>query len=219
MFKIIPFQVAEFKFLTFISKYSTWCLHSRKDLTIKVVSVSEQSVKSELIEQIKEKAVVHGKVILSSGKEADYYVDLRRVTLDAEAAPLVGQAMLNATKDFDYEAVGGLTLGADPVATAMMHAAKQQGRNINSFVVRKEGKAHGLQRRIEGPDVKGKKVLAVEDTSTTGGSVLTAVEALREAGAIVVGVAVVVDRGAGQKIEDAGLKYVSVVSLQELGLA
>ena len=177
------------------------------------------SIKSELIEQIKQKAVVHGKVILSSGKEADYYVDLRRVTLDAVAAPLVGQAMLEATKDFDYEAVGGLTLGADPVATAMMHEAKKHGRILNSFVVRKEGKAHGLQRRIEGPDVKGKRVLAVEDTSTTGGSVLTAVEALNEAGAIVVGVAVVVDRGAGKKIEDAGLKYVSVVSLQELGLA
>ncbi len=177
------------------------------------------SIKSELIEQIKQKAVVHGKVILSSGKEADYYVDLRRVTLDAIAAPLVGQAMLEATKEFDYEAVGGLTLGADPVATAMMHEAKKQGRILNSFVVRKEGKAHGLQRRIEGPDVKGKRVLAVEDTSTTGSSVLTAVESLNEAGAIVVGVAVVVDRGAGKKIEDAGLKYVSVVSLQELGLS
>ena len=176
------------------------------------------SIKSELIEQIKQKAVVHGKVILSSGKEADYYVDLRRVTLDAVAAPLVGQAMLEATKDFDYEAVGGLTLGADPVATAMMHMAKANGRALNSFVVRKEGKAHGLQRRIEGPDVAGKRVLAVEDTSTTGGSVLTAVEALEQAGAIVVGVAVVVDRGAGAKVEAAGLKYISVISLEELGL-
>ncbi len=153
-----------------------------------------------------------------AGKPAGNFVHLRRVTLDAVAAPLVGQAMLDATKDLDFEAVGGLTLGADPVATAMMHVAKQNGRVLNSFVVRKEGKAHGLQRRIEGPDVKGKKVLAVEDTSTTGGSVLTAVQALQEAGAIVVGVAVVVDRGAGKKIEDAGLKYISVVSLQELGL-
>jgi orotate phosphoribosyltransferase len=135
------------------------------------------STKSELIKEIKEKAVVHGKVTLSSGKEADYYIDLRRVTLDAVAAPLVGQAMLDATKGLDYEAVGGLTLGADPVATAMMHMAKANGRALNSFVVRKEGKAHGLQRRIEGPDVAGKRVLAVEDTSTTGGSVLTAVEA------------------------------------------
>lgn len=176
------------------------------------------STKSELINEIKEKAVVHGKVTLSSGKEADYYIDLRRVTLDAVAAPLVGQAMLDATKDLDYEAVGGLTLGADPVATAMMHVAKANGRALNSFVVRKEGKAHGLQRRIEGPDVAGKRVLAVEDTSTTGGSVLTAVEALEQAGAIVVGVAVVVDRGAGAKVEAAGLKYISVISLEELGL-
>ena len=177
------------------------------------------STKSELIREIKEKAVVHGKVTLSSGKEADYYIDLRRVTLDAVAAPLVGQAMLDATKGLDYEAVGGLTLGADPVATAMMHIAKVNGRALNSFVVRKEGKAHGLQRRIEGPDVAGKRVLAVEDTSTTGGSVLTAVEALEQAGAIVVGVAVVVDRGAGAKVEAAGLKYISVISLEELGLA
>ena len=176
------------------------------------------SIKSELITKIKEKAVVHGKVTLSSGKKADYYIDLRRVTLDAVAAPLVGQAMLDATKDLDYEAVGGLTLGADPVATAMMHMAKANGRALNSFVVRKEGKAHGLQRRIEGPDVAGKRVLAVEDTSTTGGSVLTAVEALEQAGAIVVGVAVVVDRGAGAKVEAAGLKYISVISLEELGL-
>ena len=176
------------------------------------------STKSELINEIKEKAVVHGKVTLSSGKEADYYIDLRRVTLDAVAAPLVGQAMLDATKGLDYEAVGGLTLGADPVATAMMHVAKANGRALNSFVVRKEGKAHGLQRRIEGPDVAGKRVLAVEDTSTTGGSVLTAVEALEQAGAIVVGVAVVVDRGAGAKVEAAGLKYISVISLEELGL-
>jgi orotate phosphoribosyltransferase len=199
--------------------YSTSADFVLIQLRIKVFIMYTDSVKSELIKQIKEKAVVHGKVILSSGKEADYYVDLRRVTLDSVAAPLVGQAMLEVTKDLDFECVGGLTLGADPVATAMMHVAKQNGRNLNAFVVRKEGKAHGLQRRIEGPDVKGKKVLAVEDTSTTGGSVLTAVEALKEAGAIVVGVAVVVDRGAGKKIEEAGLKYLSVVTLQELGLS
>jgi len=171
-----------------------------------------------LKEQIIEKAVVLGKVILSSGKEADYYVDLRRVTLDAEAAPLVGAVMLDLLKDWDYEAVGGLTLGADPVAVAMMHVAGQHGRKIDSFVVRKAEKQHGLQRRIEGPDVKGRKVVAVEDTSTTGGSVLTAVEALREAGAIVVGVAVIVERGAKQAILDAGLEYRSAYSLSDLGL-
>ena len=176
------------------------------------------SAREQLRNEIVKKAVVHGKVILSSGIEADYYVDLRRVTLDHVAAPLVGEVMLELTKDLDYEAVGGLTLGADPVATAMMHVAARKGKNIDSFVVRKAEKAHGLQRRIEGPDVKGKKVLAVEDTSTTGGSVLTAVEALVEAGAIVIGVAVIVERGAKQKILDAGYKYYAAYSLQDLGL-
>ncbi len=176
------------------------------------------SAREQLRNEIVKKAVVHGKVILSSGVEADYYVDLRRVTLDHVAAPLVGEVMLELTKDLDYEAVGGLTLGADPVATAMMHVAARNGKSIDSFVVRKAEKAHGLQRRIEGPDVKGKRVLAVEDTSTTGGSVLTAVEALVEAGAIVVGVAVIVERGAKQKILDAGYKYYAAYSLQDLGL-
>ena len=176
------------------------------------------SARENLKNEIVKKAVVHGKVILSSGKEADYYVDLRRVTLDHVAAPLVGEVMLELTKDLDYEAVGGLTLGADPVATAMMHVAARDGKKIDSFVVRKAEKAHGLQRRIEGPDVKGKKVLAVEDTSTTGGSVLTAVEALIEAGAIVVGVAVIVERGAKQAILDAGYKYYAAYSLDDLGL-
>ena len=176
------------------------------------------SARDALKEEILKKAVVHGKVILSSGKEAEYYVDLRRVTLDSIAAPLVGEVMLELTKDLDFEAVGGLTLGADPVATAMMHVAARKGRKIDAFVVRKAEKAHGLQRRIEGPDVKGKKVLAVEDTSTTGGSVLTAVEALKEAGAIVVGVAVIVERGAKERVESAGLKYLAAYQLSDLGL-
>jgi len=176
------------------------------------------SARVNLKNEIVNKAVVHGKVILSSGKEADYYVDLRRVTLDHVAGPLVGEVMLELTKDLEYDAVGGLTLGADPVATAMMHVAASKGRALDSFVVRKAEKAHGLQRRIEGPDVVGKRVLAVEDTSTTGGSVLTAVEALKEAGAIVVGVAVIVERGAKQAILDAGYKYYAAYSLQDLGL-
>jgi orotate phosphoribosyltransferase len=176
------------------------------------------SAKEKLKSEILNKAVVHGKVILSSGKEADYYVDLRRVTLDATAAPLVGEVMLELTKDLDYEAVGGLTLGADPVATAMMHVASSRGRKLDSFVVRKAEKAHGLQRRIEGPDVKGKKVLAVEDTSTTGGSVLTAVEALKEAGATVEAVAVIVERGAAPKVKAAGLDFRAVYQLSDLGL-
>ncbi|MET0741719.1 MAG: orotate phosphoribosyltransferase [Candidatus Nanopelagicales bacterium] len=174
--------------------------------------------RDDLLQQIKDKAVVHGRVILSSGRNADYYVDLRRVTLDAEAAPLVGEVMLDLTSDLDFDAVGGLTLGADPVATAMLHAARRRGRRLDAFVVRKQGKAHGLQRRIEGPEVAGRRVLAVEDTSTTGGSVLTAVEALREAAAQVVAVAVIVERGAASAVEGAGLEYRAAYRLVDLGL-
>ena len=162
--------------------------------------------------------MVHGRVVLSSGREADYYVDLRRITLDAAAAPLIGPAMLELTEDLEYDAVGGLTLGADPVAAAMLHAAAATGQHLDAFVVRKESKAHGLQRRIEGPDVAGRRVLAVEDTSTTGGSVLTAVAALREAGADVVGVAVIVERGAADTVRGEGLPYIAAYDLADLGL-
>lgn len=173
--------------------------------------------RDRLAELVKELAVVHGKVTLSSGREADYYVDLRRATLHHEASPLIGALLRELTADWSFDAVGGLTLGADPVATAVMHAA---GRPIDSFVVRKEAKKHGMQRRVEGPDIVGKRVLVVEDTTTTGSSPLTAVEALRDAGAEVVGVATVVDRatGADQVIAKAGLEYRSVLGLADLGL-
>ena len=171
-----------------------------------------------LRDQMLAKAVVHGRVILSSGREADYYLDLRRVALDGDAAPLVGRVMRQVTAQWEYDAVGGLTLGADPVATAMLHSAAAAGARLDAFVVRKTGKAHGLQRRIEGPDVRGRRVLAVEDTSTTGGSVLTAVDALRDEGAEVVGVAVIVDRGARAAVEAAGLAYVAAYDLTDLGL-
>jgi orotate phosphoribosyltransferase len=174
------------------------------------------SDRDDLRKLIHDLAVVRGRVVLSSGAEADFYVDLRRLTLHHAGAPLVGQVMLDLVDGWDFDAVGGLTLGADPVATAMLHAAAQRGRRLDAFVVRKEGKAHGLQRRIEGPDVAGRRVLAVEDTSTTGGSVLTAVEALREAGAHVVGTAVIVDRGAGDAVRAAGLDFRTAFTLADL---
>jgi orotate phosphoribosyltransferase len=174
-----------------------------------------------LIEQIKTLAVVRERVTLASGRMADYYVDMRRVSLDGYAAPIVGRVMRDLVADWQFEAVGGLTLGADPVAAAMLHAAAGAGGRLDAFVVRKEGKSHGLQRRIEGAPVEGRRVLAVEDTSTTGGSVLTAVQALREAGAEVVGVAVIVDRdtGAREAVEAAGLAYRFAVSAADLGLS
>ncbi len=177
--------------------------------------------RARLLEIVKEKAIVHGRVTLSSGREADYYVDLRRITLDGEAAPLVGRVMLDLTRDLEFDAVGGLTLGADPVATSMLHAAAAAGRRLDAFVVRKSGKAHGLQQRIEGPSISGRRVLVVEDTSTTGASPLEAATAAREAGATVVAVATIADRatGAAAVFEGAGLPYRFVYGLAELGLA
>lgn len=173
-----------------------------------------------LLEQVNSKAIVRGRVTLSSGREAEYYVDMRRVTLDSAAAPAIGRAMLALTADWDFDAVGGLTLGADPVATAMMHQAAATGRDLDAFVIRKAQKVHGLQKLIEGPDVAGRRVLAVEDTSTTGGSVLEAVAALRAAGAEVVGVAVIVDRdtGAREAVQAEGLEYRYAVGISDLDI-
>ncbi|WP_408932451.1 orotate phosphoribosyltransferase [Corynebacterium sp. YSMAA1_1_D6] len=181
------------------------------------MSLDEQK-KQRLAELVKELAVVRGKVTLSSGKEADYYVDLRRATLQHEASRLIGSLLRELTADWDYAAAGGLTMGADPVGLAIMHA---DGRDIDAFVVRKEAKKHGMQRQIEGFNVEGQKVLVVEDTTTTGNSPLTAVAALRKAGAEVVGVATVVDRntGAGDVIAAEGLEYRYLLGLEDLDLA
>ena len=180
--------------------------------------------RERLRELIRDLAVVRGRVTLSSGAEADHYVDLRRITLHHEASPLVGRIMLDLLRREGLvpgvEAVGGLTLGADPVATAIMHAAAADAdaAPIDAFVVRKAQKAHGLQRRIEGPDVTGRRVVAVEDTSTTGGSVLTACEALAEAGAEIAAVAVIVHRADASReaVEKAGYRYLSAYDISEL---
>lgn len=182
--------------------------------------------REQLAALVRDLAVVHGRVVLASGRESDYYVDMRRATLHHAAAPLIGHVMLDALEEAglgpgEVDAVGGLTMGADPVATALLHAAASRGLALDAFVVRKEAKGHGMRRQIEGPDVEGRRVVVVEDTSTTGGSPLTAIAALREAGATVVGVAVVVDRatGARERIEAEGVPYLAVLGLEDLDLA
>ena len=174
--------------------------------------------RSALLEQIRQRALFRGEFTLSSGLTADYYVDLRRINLAGATAPLVGRVMLETVRDLEFDAVGGLTMGADPMATAIMYAALAEGRELDAFVVRKAGKAHGLQRRIEGPDVAGRRVLIVEDASTTGNSPLAAAEAVREAGAEVVAVACIIERGAEQAITEAGLPYYAAYSLADLGV-
>jgi orotate phosphoribosyltransferase len=179
--------------------------------------------RARLLELIKELAVVHEKVTLSSGAEADYYIDLRRITLHHEASQLVGRVMLRLLDDagIEFQSAGGLTMGADPVGTALMHAAAQAGRRVDAFVVRKTSKTHGMGRQVEGPDVAGRPVVVLEDTSTTGGSALTAVEGVRKAGGDVRAVAVIVDRNTGsrERIEaEAGVPYLYAFGKEELGL-
>lgn len=182
--------------------------------------------REQLLELIKQIAVVHGKVTLASGKEADYYVDLRRVTLHHLGSPLIGHQIIDLLEEngyivgVDFTNIGGLTLGADPIADAALHAAYSRGESLDAFVVRKNVKDHGMQRQIEGPDIKGKNVIIVEDTTTTGGSPITAIEVARDSGANVVACATIVDRntGAAQKIEALGVPYYSLFTLSDLGL-
>jgi orotate phosphoribosyltransferase len=182
--------------------------------------------REQLQELIKQIAVVHGKVTLASGKEADYYVDLRRITLHHLGAPLIGHQMLDLLEEKgfvpaqDWTAIGGLTLGADPIADAVLHAAASRAIEVDAFVVRKTIKDHGMQRQIEGPEIAGKNVIIVEDTTTTGGSPITAIEAARAAGANPIACATIVDRatGAQKLIEDLGVPYFSLFNLGDLGL-
>ncbi|WP_454140646.1 orotate phosphoribosyltransferase [Microbacterium lacticum] len=174
-----------------------------------------------LIALIGDEAVFHGDFTLSSGKKATYYVDMRKLTLDHRAAPAIGRLVLDAIADLDVDAVGGLTLGADPIANAVLHASVAAGTPVDAFVVRKEPKDHGRGRQIEGAEVAGKRVVIVEDTSTTGQLPLKAAEVAAAAGADVVAVVTVVDRktGAQAAVEAAGYRWRSVIDLDDLGLS
>jgi orotate phosphoribosyltransferase len=175
----------------------------------------------QLIDFISSLAVFHGDFTLTSGKRASYYVDLRRVSLDHRVAPLIGQVMLDLIADVpDVAAVGGLTMGADPIASAILHQGAARGLGYDAFVVRKEPKDHGRGKQVEGPDLQGKRVVVLEDTSTTGGSPLKAIEALEKVGAEIAAVAVVVDRstGARERLEAAGYGYLAAIDLADLGL-
>ena len=178
--------------------------------------------RSQLIDFIKSEAVFHGDFTLTSGKKATYYVDLRKVSLDHRVAPLIGQVMVDLIADIpSVDAVGGLTMGADPIAASVLHQGAAAGYSYDAFVVRKEPKDHGRGRQVEGPDLEGKRVIVLEDTSTTGGSPLKAIEALKKVGAEIAAVAVVVDRATGAKeiIEAEGYPYYAAIGLEDLGLA
>jgi orotate phosphoribosyltransferase len=185
-----------------------------------------ESERQALIALIDAEAVYRGDFTLSSGKKATYYVDMRKLTLDHRAAPAIGRIMLDLVRTGlpdhgdGIAAVGGLTLGADPIANAVLHASVGTEHPLDAFVVRKEPKDHGRGRQVEGAEVAGKRVVVLEDTSTTGQSALKAVEVLRAEGAEVVAVAVIVDRktGAQAAIEAEGLRWLAAIDLDDLGL-
>ncbi|MCI2956488.1 orotate phosphoribosyltransferase [Agromyces atrinae] len=183
---------------------------------------ADADVRQQLIDHISADAVFHGDFTLTSGKKATYYVDLRKVSLDHRVAPLIGQVMIDLIAGVEnVDAVGGMTMGADPVAAAILHQGAARGLAYDAFVVRKEPKDHGRGKQVEGPDLEGKRVIVLEDTSTTGGSPLKAIEALEKVGAIIAAVAVVVDRdtGAREVIEGAGYPYLYAIGLDDLGLS
>ncbi len=171
---------------------------------------------ARLVEQLREHALVIGEVTLTSGARAAYYVDAKRAILRPEGFMALGALLAAQVSDWGGTAVGGMTMGADPVACAALAA----GAPVKAFFVRKDAKAHGLQRRIEGPplDVDDRCVV-VEDVVTTGGSTLAAIEALREAGMEICGVISVLDRlaGGGAAIERAsGAPYVALTTIDDV---
>lgn len=198
----------------------TICLHVGQAGCHKVVCVTD--ARRQLIDHIVRDAVFRGDFTLVSGKKADFYVDLRRLSLDHRVAPLIGQVMLDLIAGVpEVSAVGGMTMGADPIAAAILHQGVARGVEYDAFVVRKEPKDHGRGRQVEGPELGGRRVIVVEDTSTTGGSPLSAIAALRKVGVEIAAVAVVVDRdtGAREAVEAAGYPYLAAIGLSDLGLA
>jgi len=168
---------------------------------------------------MKEKAVVQGERTLASGKKSNFYIDGKQVTLDPHGILLVGKVILGLLHGVQADAIGGPTLGADPIAAAVALLSSQTGRPLKAFIVRKEAKKHGMQKMIEGPLLQqGDRVVMVEDVVTTGGSVLSAIKEVENLKARVVKVICLVDRneGAGEML--ASYNYSPIFTLRELGL-
>ena len=175
-----------------------------------------------LTELLRHRSLTRGDFVLASGRRSSYYIDARRTTMSGEGQALIGAAGLAALHSHGWHprAVGGLTLGADPVAYAIAHAARLAGTPLDAFTVRKQAKDHGTGRRIEGCLEVGDPVVVCEDVITTGQSALEAVAAVRAAGAQVLGVLAVIDReeGGRQAIEAAALAVAVLVTARELGV-
>jgi orotate phosphoribosyltransferase len=176
--------------------------------------------RQELIRHIRTKALKFGDFTLASGRKSTYYLDGKQVTLDAQGAKLVAEGMLELLGEPWPAAVGGMSIGADPIVGAIITMAGVQGRPLKGFMVRKEPKGHGTQRYIEGPVQPGEAVAIVEDVVTTGGSSLTAIERAEEYGLKVVRVLTIVDRleGGAQAFAQRGYPFASLLTIRDLGV-
>lgn len=177
---------------------------------------------TRLEELLLARSVRRGDFVLASGERSSYYIDCRLTTMSAEGLALVGPAGLAAIRDAGWRpsAVGGLTLGADPVAYAIALASHADGPPIDAFSVRKDPKTHGTRRLIEGNFTPGTRAVVVEDVITSGGSALKAIDAVKQEGGEVLGVLALVDReqGGRKRIEDAGYPVVAITTSRRLGL-
>ena len=173
-----------------------------------------------LRKMINERSVLRGEFILTSGRKSSYYIDGRMTTLSADGAALTGQYIFEMIRDLNVDAVGGPTIGADPMATAVSLASYQAGQPIDAFIVRSDRKRHGTMRQIEGPIRPGSRVVIVDDTVTTGNSLLDAAEAAKQAGCEVVKIVAILDRlqGGSQKIRDCGYEFEAILTNDDLDL-
>ncbi|HEX4130442.1 MAG TPA: orotate phosphoribosyltransferase [Pirellulales bacterium] len=173
-----------------------------------------------LLELVRSRALKFGDFTLASGKKAEYYLDGKQVTLDAAGARLVGEGMLDLLGPKLPDAVGGMSIGADPITAAVITIAGIRGLPLAGFMVRKEAKGHGTARFIEGPVVAGQRVVIVEDVVTTGGSSLLAIERAEEFGLKVEGVLAIVDRmeGGAEAFRSRGYRFESLLAITDFGI-
>lgn len=177
--------------------------------------------RGKLVALVKEHAVQFGDFTLASGAKSNVYIDCRKVTLLAAGAAQIGPGILAALRDVPFDAVGGMTLGADPILAAVLTVAGLQGRDLRGFIVRKESKDHGTGKLVEGPIRPGDRAVIVEDVATTGGSCFKAIEAVEAMGGKVVHVVAVLDRlsGAKEAFEKRGYPFTALLSIKDLGIA
>jgi orotate phosphoribosyltransferase len=177
--------------------------------------------RDRLLQLVKERAVIHGDITLASGQRSSFYIDCKMVLMHGESADLLGEVLYDMTKALKLDAIGGPEVGAIPMATAAALAYHRHGQPVEGFFTRKEVKQHGTQKRVEGKFQPGYRVALVEDVMTTGGSSMSAVEAIQQAGGRIEMVACILDRlqGARQRFEGMGLRFEPIFTLKDLGLA